>query len=155
MLGPAHFGWLAAACLAAAAFLSPSEALARPTVAFTHVEVRAGDDAPRLGHELRALLAQATRHASFGPGSPRTKIALTARLVEFTVEEREGVLRIRCAMSGRIAGGRGARSKISFGGSPKDRAKLEKQVLRMVADGLVARLAEISRADAALAARSP
>jgi hypothetical protein len=148
MRRPRRLGWLLASCLAAAALLGSSEALARPTVAFTRVEVRAGDDAARLGHELRGLLAQATRRAAFGPGGRKTKIEVTARLVEFAVEERDGVLRVRCAMSGRIVGGRGARSKISFGGSPKDRAKLEKQVLKMVADGLVARLAQIARADA-------
>jgi hypothetical protein len=148
MRRPRTLGWLLATCLAAATLCGTNEALARPTVAFTRVEVRPGDDAPRLGHELRALLTQATRHASFGPGGRRTKIDVTARLVEFSAEERDGVLRIRCAMTGHLVGGRGARSKISFGGSPKDRAKLEKQVLKMVADGLVARLAQIARADA-------
>ncbi len=148
MRRPRTLGWLFASCLAASTLLGSGRALARPTVAFTRVEVRAGDDAPRLGHELRSLLTQATRRASFGPGGRKTKIDVTARLAEFTVEERDGVLRVRCAMTGHIVGGRGARSKISFGGSPKDRAKLEKQVLKMVADGLVARLAQIARADA-------
>jgi hypothetical protein len=147
--GSAPGGWLLAAAIAAAALFGSRDALARPTVAFTRVEVRAGDDAPRLGHDLRAFLTQATRHANFGPGGKKTKIDVTARLLEFSEEERDGVLRIRCAMSGRIVGGRGARSKISFGGSPRDRAKLEKQVLKMVADGLVARLAQIARTDAA------
>jgi hypothetical protein len=137
-----------AASLAAMVLIAPGVASARPSVAFTRIDVRPGDDAQRLNHELRGLLTNALRKTSFGPGSPKTKIALSARLVDFTEEERDGVLRIRCTMSGKIAGARGAKSKIAFGGSPMDRAKLEKQVLKMVADGLVARLAAIARADA-------
>jgi hypothetical protein len=140
-------GRLLTCILGAALWLAPGTAEARPTVGFKQVEVRAGDDAARLGHELRQLLADAVRRTSFGPGDKKTKIELTARLVEFGVDEHEGVLQVRCALSGRIAGGRGARSRISFGGSPRDRLKLEKQVLKMVADGLVVRLAQISRSD--------
>jgi hypothetical protein len=54
-------------------------------------------------------------------------------------------VRLSCTVLGRLEGGPSARSRISFGASPKDRAALEKQVLRMVANGVVARLAEIAR----------
>ena len=51
--------------------------------------------------------------------------------------------------NGRVPGGPSAKSRISFGGSPADKAKLEKQVLTMVANAVVSRLAEIVRARAA------
>jgi outer membrane lipopolysaccharide assembly protein LptE/RlpB len=50
---------------------------------------------------------------------------------------------------GRLVGGPSARSRISFGGNPSEREALEKQVLSMVANGVVTRLAEIARAQAA------
>ena len=43
------------------------------------------------------------------------------------------------------SGRHGARSRISYGGSPEKREELEKQVVTMVANGLVGRLAQIVR----------
>ena len=105
-------------------------------------------DAQRLTHELRQLLAEAIKKASFGRGTPKKRIEVTARLTEFTVEQRGDVLEVRCTLSGHIQGARGARSHITFGGRPEERAKLEHDVLRMVARGFVARIADIARADA-------
>ena len=55
------------------------------------------------------------------------------------------VLRVRCTLVGRVDGGPSARSKIAFGGDPAAQAELEKQVLTMVANGVVSRLAQIVR----------
>jgi hypothetical protein len=44
-----------------------------------------------------------------------------------------------------VVGGAGARSRISYGGSPDRRDELEKEVLTQVANGLVGRLAQIVR----------
>ncbi|MEZ4315694.1 MAG: hypothetical protein R3F14_47365, partial [Polyangiaceae bacterium] len=59
------------------------------------------------------------------------------------------VHRVTCTIVGRIPGGPSAKSRISFGGSPAEKAKLEKQVLTMVAKAVVTRLAEIVRSRAA------
>ena len=105
-----------------------------------------GKDADRHGRMLKGLLAQATKKADFGKAE---RVVLIARLVEFTAEQRGDVLRLSCTIVGRVDGGPGARSRISYGGSPAKRAELEKQVLTMVANGVVARLAEIARTRAA------
>lgn len=120
-------------------------AIARTKVEWSRVDVPAGESSARLGKVLRAALEQAARKANFGSAK---SITLSAKIVSFNAEQRGDVVRLSCTVMGRIAGGQSARSKISFGGSPKDRAELEKQVLTMVANGLVARLAQIARAQA-------
>jgi hypothetical protein len=46
---------------------------------------------------------------------------------------------------GRIEGGPSARSRIRLGGRPSERKKLEKDALKVVATGIVTRLAELAR----------
>jgi len=111
-------------------------------VSWASIEVRPGDDAARLHKELKAALTKATKKASFGKAKG---IVLTATLVEFTSAVEGDVVHVTCAMKGRVIGHAAARSRLVFGGSPKDRAKLEKQVIEMVSRGLVARLAAIAR----------
>ncbi|HVY47269.1 MAG TPA: hypothetical protein VHB21_15380 [Minicystis sp.] len=139
---------VAAAIAVLSALGAAPDALARPTVAVTRVDVPPRDGAPRLAREIKKLIDDAARHTSFGPGDRKKRIEITARLVELSAEERGDVLEIHCTLAGRVVGARGAKSKIAFGGSPKDRAALEKQVLKMVAQGLVARLAQIARESA-------
>lgn len=126
--------------LAPAADAHPSKA-----VEWTKIEVRAGDDQKRLAKELKAALAAAVKKASFGKAK---HVELTARLVDMETTIDGDVARVSCTLKGRVVGAEGARSRMSFGGSSKDKAALEKQVLTMVANGLVARLAQIARAKA-------
>jgi hypothetical protein len=142
--------WITAAALGlAAAVAAPPSALAspsKPKIDWVRVDVPEGLDAGRLGKVLREALKQASKHANFGK-APRT-VTLSARVTEFTTEVHGDVLQVSCTVMGRVAGGAGARSRISYGGSPEDRGELEKQVLTMVANGLVARLAQIVRTQA-------
>jgi hypothetical protein len=94
---------------------------------------------------LRQELGKAVKKVDFGKAKT---VRLTARVVELTEEEHGDVLRITCTVMGRIVGGKGARSRISYGGSPDKRAELEKEVLTQVARGLVGRLAQIVRTEA-------
>jgi hypothetical protein len=137
--------WMALAAIGLCVFsAAPSTALARTTttVEWSQIEVPPGENAARLGKVLRAALTQAARKTNFGKAK---SISLSAKLVEFSTEERGDVLRVTCTVRGRVKGGPSARSKISFGGSLAQRNALEKQVLTMVANGLVARLAQIAR----------
>jgi hypothetical protein len=123
-----------------------SFAKAPAKVEWKRVDVPPGPSADRHTRMLKALLAQAAKKADFGDA---THLVMTARLVQFTAEERGDVVRLTCTIHGRLEGGPGARSRISFGGSPAKRLELEKQVLTMVATGVVTRLAEIARTRAA------
>lgn len=137
--------WISATWLAltlAVATATPAAASPPSKVEWTKVDVPDRIDAPKLEKTLRALLAQASKKADFGRGK---HVVLRARVVEFTSEEHGDVLRMSCTLVGRVEGGPSARSKIAFGGRPSERAELEKQVLTTVANGVVARLAQIVR----------
>lgn len=142
---------LSALAVAFALAFSPAASFAKPSkVEWSRVEVPPGDDAARLEKTFKAALVQAAKKASFGDAK---SVVLTAKLVELTTETHGDVLRVSCTVKGRVVGGASAKSKITYGGSPNDRAELEKQVLTMVANGLVARLAQIARAQASDASR--
>lgn len=131
--------------LSALAFV-PEMAEAKAKVEWSRVEVPESEDAARITKVLKTALEQAAKRANFGDAK---SVTLSAKLLTFTTEQHGDVLRVSCTVMGRVAGGASARSKISFGGSPDGRAELEKQVLTMVANGLVARLAQIARSQTA------
>lgn len=141
--------WLAASVVgvaALAALPTPSFARSSTKVEWTRISAPPGKDADRTTRALKPLLVKAARKADFGKAK---SVKLAARVVEFTSTRQGDVLRVSCTIMGHVVGGPSAKSRISFGGSPDDRAALEKQVLEMVANGLVARLAQIARTIAA------
>ncbi len=54
-------------------------------------------------------------------------------------------LEVRCSARGELPGGRRARSRLVYGGDPKQTQKLVERVLEIVARGVVGRLAEMER----------
>lgn len=136
--------WAAAAALGIATITTAPAALAaKPKVEWVRLEVPEGHDAARLTKVLKEALKQAAKRADFGKAVK--SVSLTARIVELKTEQQGDVLRVTCTIMGRVAGGAGARSRMSYGGSPDKREELEKEVVTMVANGLVARLAQIVR----------
>ena len=137
--------WAAAAALGIAAITAaPVTALAaKPKIDWVRVEVPEGQDAARLTKVLKEALKQAAKRADFGKAAK--SVSLSARIVELKTEQQGDVLRVTCTIMGRVAGGAGARSRMSYGGSPDKREDLERDVVTMVARGLVARLAQIVR----------
>jgi hypothetical protein len=55
------------------------------------------------------------------------------------------VLRVRCSALGRLPNGRSARSKLDYGGDPRNQTATVKDVLEMVARAVITRLAELER----------
>jgi hypothetical protein len=127
--------------------VAPRDAIAggKARIDWVRVDVPDGQDAGRLQKLLKQALTRAAKKANFGKAKA---VTLSARVVEISAEERGDVLRITCTVMGRVVGGAGARSRISYGGSPEKRDELEKEVLTQVANGLVARLAQIVRTQA-------
>ena len=136
--------------LAAGALSAAPPAHAASNVTWAKIDVPDQDGAAALQKELKKLLQKAARKANFGKAK---KLTFTAKVVDFTSEQKGDVHRVTCTIVGRIPGGPSAKSRISFGGAPADKAKLEKQVLTMVANAVVTRLAEIVRSRAAKEAR--
>ena len=142
--------WLALIAIGVSTLCAAPPAFAKPKIQWAKVEVPERQDAARITKLLKQALADAAQRANFGKAK---EVTHTARLVEFTEEERGDVLRINCTIKGRVVGSQGAKSRISFGGSAAARAELEKQVLTMVATGLGTRLAQIARAQSPKADR--
>ena len=147
-------------CLCAAALTAPGAALAkrgedpaalpatrhgRPRVELDRLDVpddlRSG---PAIKKQLRHILAHETKRANWGTGRGAT-IAYRFELRELTVEQLEGVIRVRCSAIGRLPGGKRAKSHLVYGGRPLERAKIVHRVLEIVARGVVGRLAEMER----------
>src|SRR4051812_48595519 len=104
--------WLALAAIGLTVLGTEAPAFARPKVDWSRVEVPAGEGSDRLAKVLRAALEQAARKANFGKAR---SVTLSARVTSFSVEHHGDVLRISCTALGRVVGGQGAKSKISFG----------------------------------------
>jgi hypothetical protein len=135
------WGSLLAAVLSLLTAAPPAQARPRAKVEWARIDVP-GEDGARIQKILKQALAAAVKKANFGKARA---VTLSARVVEMTAVERGDVLRITCTVMGRVVGGAGARSRISYGGSPAKRQDLEKEVLTQVANGLVGRLAQIVR----------
>ena len=139
--------WAAAAAIglsAIAATPGTAHAGPRPKIEWLRVDLPDGQgDSARLAKLLKEALKQAAKRANFGKAAKT--VLLSARITELTFDEHDDVLHVTCTAMGRVAGGAGARSRISYGGDPQKRAELEKEVLTQVANGLVARLAQIVR----------
>ena len=94
-------------------------------------------------HLKRALKREAYR-ADWGAGR-ENRIEYRFEVTELKFILDEGALRIHCQAVGRLPGGRSAKSELSFGGHPGERKELTKQVLGIVARGVITRLAELER----------
>jgi hypothetical protein len=114
-------------------------------VSWVRIDVPEREGSARVQKLLKQALAQAGKKANFGKAK---SVTLAARVVELSEEQHGDVLHITCTVMGRVVGGAGARSRISYGGSPEKHDELEKEVLTQVANGLVARLAQIVRTQA-------
>ena len=137
-----RLGCVALAIFALTLIPSPAFPRGKANVEWTKIEVPDSADSARVTKILRAALKSAVKRADFGDVK---QVSATAHVVELAWEERGDVVRLSCTIVGRLKGGPHARSRIAFGGSPDQRRELEKQVLTMVANGLVTRLAELAR----------
>jgi hypothetical protein len=93
---------------------------------------------------LRKLLAREARRADWGAGRG-SRIEYRFSVTELTFVLDGDVLRVSCAATGRLPGGKSARSRLAFGGEPRHRNKIAERVLEIVARGVITRLAELER----------
>ncbi len=124
--------------------IAPRE-VGRPNVRLDRLEFPAG--LPRGGElerHFRFQLKRAARRADWGAGR-KAKIEYRVKVEELSVREGDGVVHVRCTALGRLPKGRTTRTFIEFGGKPSERAKVLRQVLEIVARGVVNRLAAIER----------
>lgn len=98
--------------------------------------------------ELRRYLEQklklAAKKVDFGTGRGG-RVEARFILTNLSYRLDGSVLSVEGALSGRLPSGRHAESKIHFGGRPADEPQLTRQVLDILAQGVMTRLAELER----------
>jgi hypothetical protein len=93
---------------------------------------------------LRFVLRREGRRADWGAGR-NSKITLRFVVEQLKLTARGNALEVHCSARGELPGGRRARSRLVYGGDPKQARKLVERVLEIVARGVVGRLAELER----------
>lgn len=116
----------------------------RPTVELDRLDFPDMPGAPGHKKHLKRALARAAREADWGVGSGH-KIEYRVEIRKLSLTREDGVLRVRCIAVGRLPGGKAATSQLNFGGDPNGATKLVRQVLEIVARGVVTRLAQLER----------
>jgi hypothetical protein len=139
---------IALAVALGAPLAKPSIAAAKAKVEVKSVEWKTSNVADvarekRLSSEIRRAAQRAAKGLDFGKSG---RVELSFTVVEVSREDLGDVVRVSCTLVGRVAGGGRARSKLRFGGHPKDTKKLEKQVVIAATDGVMTRLSEMARA---------
>jgi hypothetical protein len=97
-----------------------------------------------LERHFKHKLRQAAHRADWGAGRGAS-IEFRVAVEELEVTEVGGVLKVSCTALGRLPKGKSARSRIDFGGDPRQGQKVLRHVLEIVARGVVTRLAALER----------
>jgi len=90
------------------------------------------------------VLRKEVRRVEWGAGRDnRIEYRFSVTKLELTVNG--DVLEVSCTAVGALPGGRTAKSQLSFGGAANERQRVVKQVLEIVARGVITRLAQLER----------
>jgi len=141
----------------------------RPAVSWTEIGIRPGDDAQRLTKLFEKRIKAASKRAEWKAkpkkppsdalplskpdpagaplmkSEPKPPAELVAKVVRFAWTAGKEVLHLDVEALGRMKAGPTVKTRIRLSGRPEERSNLEKDALRIVADGIVMRLAEIVR----------
>lgn len=98
----------------------------------------------RVTKVLGQILKHEAKRVAWGAGRD-ARITYRFHLEELELRLDKGVLKVRCTAFGRLPKGKTARSKLEFGGDPREARKVVDQVLTIVARGVLARLADQER----------
>jgi hypothetical protein len=102
----------------------------------------AGSD--RYVRHLKSVLRREARRVDWG-ASKNNRIPLRFAVEKLSLVAKGSALEVHCSARGELPGGRRARSRLVYGGDPKQAQKLVERVLEIVARGVVGRLAEMER----------
>lgn len=141
--------WLQRLALALVILITPAELWAKPATRIDVTEVTLAKPEPnhrarekQVGRQVRSAAHKAAKSLNFGD---KKRVEVSFEVLELSVEQQGDVVRVSCTILGKLRGGGTARSRLSFGGKPERRKALERQVIGMVTEGVVTRLAEMSR----------
>lgn len=136
------------AALTALSPLAARSALAEgeghPKIVLDHLEFPLELGATRYLKHLKRELQKEAQRVDWGASSDST-IQYRFKVTRLTVTRKEKVLTVSCSAVGLLPNGRSAVSKLTFSGDPAQHEKVVRNVLGIVARGVIARLAEIER----------
>jgi hypothetical protein len=98
----------------------------------------------RVTRVLEKVLKHEARRVEWGAGR-NSRITYRFYLEQLDLSVEHGVLMVRCTALGRLPKGKTARSKLEFGGDPREARKVIDHVLTIVARGVLSRLAELEQ----------
>jgi hypothetical protein len=98
----------------------------------------------RISRVLTKVLKHEAQRVQWGAGRD-ARITYRFYLEQLDLSIERGVLKVRCTAFGRLPKGKTARSKLEFGGDPREARKVIDHVLTIVARGVLSRLADLER----------
>jgi hypothetical protein len=116
----------------------------RPRVKLDHLDFPEVLGASQFKEYLRRRLQRQARQLDWGAGRDST-IEYRFAIEKLEVVAKGRVLKVRCTASGMLPKGKTARSQLEFGGDGAQRSQVIRQVLDIVARGVLTRLAELER----------
>ena len=144
--------WLCAlAALWTSALSEPARAT--PNVELDRLTFPTMPEASYYKTHLRRSLQREARQADWGADNGST-IQYRFSVDSLTIERGPGLVRVNCAATGELPRGRTAVSRLSFSGQPAHERRLVREVLSIVARGVLTRLAQIEHARRKAAARA-
>ena len=128
------------------ALIGPEEGPAgRPNIVLDRLVVPPNfPEQRRVTKVLEKVLKHEARRVQWGAGQG-SRITYRFYLEQLDLSVERGVLKVRCTAFGRLPKGKTARSKLEFGGDPREARKVIDHVLTIVARGVLSRLAELER----------
>lgn len=123
---------------------APGDERGTPTVKLDALEFPAMLGGKKYERFLRKTLAKEVRRVDWGASSDST-IEYRFFVTKLNIIREDDAIVVRCAAMGKLPRGRSAKSQLSFGGDPRKQSELVRRVLRIVARGVVTRLAEMER----------
>ncbi|HLV69049.1 MAG TPA: hypothetical protein VKY73_24705 [Polyangiaceae bacterium] len=93
---------------------------------------------------LREVLRREAERVDWGAGRGST-ITFRFAVEKLVLTGKGNALEVHCSARGELPGARTARSRLTFGGDPRNPRRLVQRVLEIVARGVVGRLAELER----------
>ena len=93
---------------------------------------------------LKRVLEKEVRRVEWGAGRDN-RIEYRFSVTKLDLSVNSGVLEVACSAVGALPGGRTAKSQLTFGGAASERDRVIKQVLEIVARGVIIRLAQLER----------
>ena len=116
----------------------------RPRVTIDRLTFPKMDGSAAYVRHLTLVIRREARKADWGAGR-KNRIELRFVVEQLTLRPKANALEVSCSARGELPGGRRARSRLVYGGDPKQPRKLVERVLEIVARGVVGRLAELER----------